>query len=197
MKKEDGHIDFSMVLASSVHDMKNSVGMLLASLEQLMAQTPVHETGVARHFNTLHYEASRINSELVQLLTIYRMQNDFLPVRIDENYVIDVLEEQIARNQMLFETANIALTLECDPALTWYYDEDLVANVIHNVLINCARYTKSALKVIAREEGSYLCLTIADNGSGYPPHMLKKNALQPPDLEGGNHTQYRPPWTST
>lgn len=29
-------IDFAMVLASSVHDMKNSVGMLLASLDQLM-----------------------------------------------------------------------------------------------------------------------------------------------------------------
>ncbi|HMU67097.1 MAG TPA: sensor histidine kinase, partial [Cellvibrionaceae bacterium] len=96
-------VDFSLVLAASVHDMKNSIGMLIGSLEQVIDELPPVNDVQAQHFNTLQYEASRINGELVQLLTIYRMQNDLLPFRQDQHYVLDVLEDQIARNHVLIE----------------------------------------------------------------------------------------------
>lgn len=183
MKDPNGNIDFSLVLASSVHDMKNSIGMLLGSLEQLIDQTPAEDFQATKHFNTLHYEASRINNELVQLLTIYRMQNDFLPVRIDEYYVIDVLEEQIARNQMLLDTANIKLILDCDTSLVWYYDQDLIASLIHNIVVNCARYTKSVINISVTTEDEMLCIAIADDGGGYPKHMLQNPLGKLDDIE--------------
>ena len=48
----DQNIDFSMVLASAVHDMKNSLGMLLNSLDELRTE---HEEslGESARFNTL------------------------------------------------------------------------------------------------------------------------------------------------
>lgn len=167
-------LDFSLVLASSVHDMKNSVGMLLASLEEVIQETPPENEDQKRRFNTLHYESSRINNELVQLLTIYRMQNQFLPLRIDHHYVIDVMEEQVARNHLLLETGNIALDLQCDDELNWYYDNDLVSSVIHNIFVNCIRYTKSKIMIRAEKQDDYLCISIEDDGPGYPQHMLEK-----------------------
>lgn len=169
-------IDFSLVIASSVHDMKNSIGMLLASLEGVIQDTPAANKTQEKRFNTLHYEASRINSELIQLLTIYRMYNKFLPVQIDEHYVIDVLEDQVARNHMLFETGSIQLNFECDDNLNWYYDDDLIGSVVHNVLVNCIRYTKETITLSAAIEGDFLCFCIADDGPGYPESMLEKPA---------------------
>ncbi|MBX2858326.1 MAG: HAMP domain-containing histidine kinase [Cellvibrionaceae bacterium] len=165
-------IDFSLVIASSVHDMKNSVGMLLASLESVIAGSPPDNPEMAKHFSTLHYEASRINGELIELLTIYRMSQDFLPIRIDGHFVVDILEEQIARNHVLMQTGGVSFEMDCDPNMSWYFDHDLVGSVIHNVIVNCVRYTKNRIAICAEMENDYLKLSIADNGEGYPNEML-------------------------
>lgn len=190
MSKKKGALDFSMVLASSVHDMKNSIGMLVASLEEVIYEAPAENPRQKKRFNTLHYEASRINSELVQLLTIYRMEHEFLPVRIDQHYLIDVLEDQVARNDMLVESGDIGLKVLCADDLNWYCDGDLIGSVIHNVLVNCIRYTKSQIILSAQVVDDTLCISIEDNGSGYPEHMLRKPAgmVEVPDLDSdGTH----------
>ncbi len=165
-------LDFSLVLASSVHDMKNSLGMLLNSLEGIITETPPENEEQAKRFAILQYETSRINGELIQLLSIYRMQKNRLPLHVDEHYVIEMFEDQIARNHMLFETRNIAIDLQCGDDMHWYFDNDLVGGVVHNVLINCARYTKTALQVTAEMLDQVLCISIADDGDGYPEAML-------------------------
>lgn len=173
MTDKTDSLDFSTVLASSVHDMKNSVGMLLASLESLIEETPPATEDQSRRFSTLHYEASRINSELIQLLTIYRMQNNFLPVHIDEHYIIDILEDQIARNHTLMETRGVECTLNCDPDLCWYLDHDLIGSVVHNIVVNCVRYTDKVLRISASLNDELLCISVEDDGPGYPPAMLR------------------------
>lgn len=165
-------LDFSLVLASSVHDMKNSLGMLLNTLEGVIADTPAQNEEQAKRFACLQYESSRINVELIQLLSIYNMQNDRLPLNIDEHYVIDTLEEQVARNHMLFETRHIDIELICDEDLNGYFDAELVGGVVHNVLVNCARYSKKKLQVCAEACGDGVTISINDDGGGYPASML-------------------------
>ena len=181
--------DFSMVLASSVHDMKNSLGMLLNSLEELIGTIPAPDAGSRRQLATLQYEASRINTELVQLLAIYRMQESRLPVQVDEHYLIDILEEQVARNDMLLRTRNLALELDCSEELLWYFDAELVGSVIHNIIVNGARYSKSKMLVQAAIAGEQLEITVADDGDGYPDSMLEtsqREISQGVDFLGGN-----------
>ncbi len=173
MNTKENHIDFSTVLASSVHDMKNSVGMLLASVESILEE---HEQEIGennKHFRTLHYEASRINGELIQLLTLYRMDSGFLPVNVDEHYVIDVFEDQVARNQPLLDTSRIDMQVHCNHDLLWYFDTDLIGGVIHNVLVNCIRYTDTRIRLSATEADNMLCVEVCDNGPGYPDDMLE------------------------
>jgi K+-sensing histidine kinase KdpD len=165
--------DFSMVLASSVHDMKNSLGMLLNSLESEIQANPAKDSAQAERFAILQYEASRINGELIQLLSLYRMQNNHMPFRLDEHFVIDTLEDQLARNDMLFQTRNISVEIDCDPDLAWYFDDELVGSVIHNILVNGARYSKNSMLLCASIENNQLHFAIADDGEGYPPMMLE------------------------
>ena len=173
---QNKNIDFSTILASSVHDMKNSVGMLIASVETLMEQFTPKEGEERKHFQTLHYEASRINGELIQLLTLYRNDRNFLPVNIDEHFVCDILEEQVARNQPLLETSGLEVELVCDENFAWYFDGDLIGGVVHNVLVNCIRYTQTKLLIKAEEKNGDLIISIADDGPGYPDSMLRKPA---------------------
>lgn len=174
----DQDLDFSLVLASSVHDMKNSLGMLLNSLEVVIEDSIEKQDDTQKkHFSILQYEASRINSELIQLLTIYRLQGKSLPVNIDENYIYETFEDQLARNDMLFKTKGIEVDIDCDPDMAWFYDNELMGNVIHNVLINAARYAKEKIVLSASIVEQELQVSIADDGNGFPAFMLDAEPL--------------------
>lgn len=49
----DSELDFSLVLASSVHDMKNSLGMLLNSLEEVIEHSPPKDDLQKKNFSIL------------------------------------------------------------------------------------------------------------------------------------------------
>ncbi|RYG02336.1 MAG: HAMP domain-containing histidine kinase [Chitinophagaceae bacterium] len=177
MNQEIPEINFSFVLASSVHDMKNSLGMLLNTLSEVMAQYPPQNDSHAKSYAVLEYEAARINSELVQLLSLYRLDHDKVRAHIDECIVMDILSEQVARNYGLLQTRAIDLVLECDEALMGYFDSDLIGGVINNILVNCARYSKHKLKLSAYQTVEGLCITIEDDGPGYPDDMLNASTF--------------------
>ena len=82
MNRESPKLDFSFVLASSVHDMKNSLGMLLNTLSNVIATYPPSSPEQAKSYAVLEYEAARINSELIQLLSIYRLENDQIGIHM-------------------------------------------------------------------------------------------------------------------
>ena len=172
MTSKRPELDFAMVMASAVHDMKNSLSMVLHSLEQLneeLNQTPA----MAQKVSLLQYEASRVNNDLVQLLGLYKLQNRRLAVQIDEHFVHDFLDEQKARYSMLFSSRQLTCELACDESLIGYFDLELVAGVVNNVLANTIRYTRDQILITASEQGEYLEISINDNGRGFPEAMLR------------------------
>lgn len=177
MNRDVQEVDFSFVLASSVHDMKNSLGMLLNTLAEVMVQYPPQNNEHAKSYAVLEYEAARINSELIQLLSLYRLDHDQVRAHIEECMVIDVLSEQVARNHGLLQTRQLELVLQCDESLTGYFDSDLVGGVINNILVNCARYSKHKLILSAQQTAEGLCMTIEDDGPGYPQDMLNASTF--------------------
>lgn len=173
MEQEENNLDFSFVLASSVHDMKNSLGMLLSSLESMLEEAPPQNPAQQKYFSTLGYEAARINGELVQLLALYRMQQEVMQLRLEEQFVVDLIDDQVARNDILLSTRGIELQVDCDPDLSWYLDSELIGGVLNNILVNGARYSRGHLRISARIERQMLCLSLADDGQGFPQSMLE------------------------
>src|SRR5690349_18852263 len=113
--------EFSLLLASSVHDMKNSLGMLLASLDELTTDMADMNDTQRRQFAILQGEASRIRNDLVYLLGLYRMEVNDLAVNIDEVFVDDFIDQQIAQNELLFSMRNIQITVRCEKGLTGFF----------------------------------------------------------------------------
>ncbi|MCR8921747.1 HAMP domain-containing histidine kinase [Dasania sp. GY-MA-18] len=166
-------IDFPMLLASSVHDIKNSLGMLLNSLES-MIDINDSDTEKRHQFSVLHGEASRINHSLIHLLGLYRLDNNQLSINNQEVYLEDFLEEQAASQQLLFDINNIKLNIHCDPNLSGYFDENLIAGVVGNILVNCAKYTQDRIDIYCDKVDAGIVIQIKDNGSGYPQSIIDK-----------------------
>lgn len=172
MKDNEQALDFSFVLASSVHDMKNSLGMLLSTIAQLSEQSPAKTEQEKNIYATLEYEAARINNELIHLLSLYRMQEQRMLVQIDHHYLAEIIDEQLARNSVLFKTRGITVNVNCPEDLHWYCDAELIGGVINATLVNAARYSREIVELSVTYDGEYLHLSVKDDGKGYTEKML-------------------------
>lgn len=165
-------LDFSMLLASSVHDIKNSLGMLLTSLDEVIDLSDTETPEQRKRYSILRGEASRINNALIYLLGLYRIQHNQLSLSLDEVFIADFLEEQVLSQQLLLDVNQVRATVQCDDNLVGYFDEQLVAGIISNIVVNCAKYTKDEILLTASQENGFLQIAVMDNGQGYPQKII-------------------------
>ncbi|MDG6098525.1 HAMP domain-containing histidine kinase [Alteromonas sp. ZYF713] len=184
----DSQFDFSTVLAAAVHDMKNSLNLLVQSVEQIVSTLPPELTETRSQIVDLHYEANRMNTGLVQILSLYRANRETLPVMIDQCFINELLEDIVLSNQLYASQKNITIKNHCIDELAWYLDADLMYLLINDVLINALRYGKSDIIINAYQQDGYLVVKVEDDGNGYPDHMLVTVDTKPSDF---NVTQGR------
>ncbi|EWH12145.1 histidine kinase [Catenovulum agarivorans DS-2] len=153
--------------------MKNSLCMLIQSIEHLGQNCAQHDPEQATELASLHYEASRLNTNLLQLLSLYRAEKHQLPLTIEENFVADLVEEMLAKNELYIEKKGLTIELEVDDDLCWFFDLDLIGNLLNDIFINAMRYSKNLIKISAAIYNDQLEICIEDNGNGYPPEMLQ------------------------
>lgn len=170
---EQEEISFSDFIASSVHDMKNSLSMQIGSLEKIAIQC--QQNGDISSFNQLGhmiYEANRMNGNLIQILSLYKLGKSIYPVDISEQSVREVLTEVVMQNSAIMDFKGIAVTVACDEDCYWYFDRDLITGVLINALNNAYNYTTDKIRIAAQIDNGFLEMRVEDNGKGYPASML-------------------------
>jgi len=175
--KTDQPLDFSTILATSVHDMKNSLALLLQSIEDLDLADNLN-TKQHKSVAHLHYQATRINGTLMQLLALYRDENKQLPIYIEDNSVNELVSDVVERNRMYLNSHDIKVSIDVEDNLRGYYDLDLISYLLGDVFTNALRHTKSLVSISANYEDQFLVFKIEDDGPGYPDHMLNINGDQ-------------------
>ncbi len=171
-------ISFKDFIASAIHDMKNSLMMQTTLLEEIAAKCKDNgPPGVETDLASAVFEAKRMNSDLIQLLGVYKFDEDIYPLDIDENGVADVIEEAVAQNRSSLDRKGLSITVDCAPDLLWYLDRDLVSGILLNALNNAYNYTKDQILITANVVDGQLMLRVEDNGRGYPERMLKENGV--------------------
>ena len=179
MSESDG-IDFKSVLASTVHDMKNSLSMLVQGLDALCTSLYDADPATNSQLASVQYEAARVNNDLVRLLCLYKLDQDLLVPQIQQWQVRDLLEECQARYQPLFEARHIQCEIACGSSIEAWMDRELVAGVIGNIIANAVRYSKRRIRLSAERSGSGVTLICEDDGKGFPESMLAR-----PEHESG------------
>ncbi len=171
MMTEQMNVPFSTVLASTIHDMKNALSIIIHSADVLSTKLETIKGGESETA-LLRYEVSRVNGLLVQLLALYKAENNQLPLNVDYHNVYDFLEEQLLNQDDLLKTKNLHTTLSVDEDLIWPFDSGLMASVVANIITNDIRYTNTSINVQASVIDEQLEITISDDGKGYPESMI-------------------------
>lgn len=169
---EKDEMQFPAFLASIAHDMKNSLGMLINTTEEIQGNCSGEKCPSQPLLSNLQYEARRVNNNLIQLLTLYKMDKDQYTLNIAHHSVSEFIEDATLQNRPLLEFKGISMEAECSDDLTWFFDSDLVAGVINNVLNNAYRYAHSSIRITAAVQDECLAIHIRDDGQGYPEHMI-------------------------
>lgn len=171
---------FPAILASTVHDIKNSLGIVLELIRQL---APTLQDDRNEAFSQLEFEANRINHSLMQLLVMYKIDSNKFSLDIDEYPALDIINEAKAQQDVLSKLNSILIEVDCAEDLLCYCDYPNIANALGTILNNALRYTRSAIFISAGVEDGYLKFCIEDDGLGYPANLLAANLSDAGDLD--------------
>ncbi len=168
--------DANLFLASSVHDMKNSISVLLASLQNMALQAGPEQSDTYQEMSQMLYETQRINGNLIQLLTLYKLGNDLYPFRPETYEMTEFAEMLSSRVVALFKTRHIRLEMDVAEDCYWDFDGDLVDGILVHAMNNAAHYTKSVVRLSAQMVDGALEFSVDDDGTGFPQRMLDEGA---------------------
>ncbi len=163
-------MNFSDILASSIHDIKNSLGLILSNLDDLI-NNPDNRIADPRQASLLLHEAQRANNNLIQLLNLYKLGHAQLVVSVAEHNLEDFLEEVVAENQAVCLALGLELSYSCDPDLSGYFDSELIRSVLDSTIGNARRYARGGILLSAAHEDRELVIRVEDDGSGFPRHL--------------------------
>lgn len=178
-------IGFPALLASSVHDIKNSLTTLRVLVDQIK-DTCNNEN--KNKFKQLEFETNRMNNSLMQLLTLYKIDLAQFSLTIDEYSAADILEDVTAQQSTLISLGNVELFTQCDDELFCYCDSTMISNALCTLVNNAQRYCRSKVLLSAIQEDGYSVFCIEDDGPGYPDNLISSTDKQfhPVDTTSGN-----------
>ncbi|RPJ67667.1 sensor histidine kinase [Alteromonas sediminis] len=171
--------------------MKNSLSLLIQSIETLSLHVPLENKLAHDQISSTHYEALRLNTNLVQMLSLYRSGMSDLPLTVDEHNINDILADIEASNRYYCDQKGIELQWQCEPELCWFFDSELIYLLLNDAVINALRYGKTKVVMSASieltKEGEQLLIAVSDDGDGYPESMLSTTNKQvhKPNLKEG------------
>lgn len=163
--------------------------MVTSTIEELTLDPHLQLSGNPKVMR-LQMEAQRANHDLIQLLLLYKYENERLSPNLTENNLEDFIEDIAIENRALAAARGIKISTRCDPSRSAYFDENLVRSVINSAVGNSQRYTRDRILLCADEADGFTILRVEDNGDGFPDSMLElQAAIDTSDNIDHGHTQ--------
>ena len=163
-----------LFLASTVHDMKNSISVLSGTLETLLVNAAPQTESAYPQMSHMLYQTKRLNDNLIQLLALYKqVGKPEYPFDIQPLEMGSLVEQVVAASRVLLKAKGITLEADFDPALIWHFDEDLIIGVLGHAINNAINYTNDKIRISIANLDHTLEIRVEDNGRGYPAAMLE------------------------
>jgi signal transduction histidine kinase len=184
MNEKDAGLDFSMVIASTVHDMKNSLASLMQAHGEWQSRLSEEQKNTPER-GVIDYEFASLNGMMVQLLGLYKLEVNQLPFRPEYHEMDDFIEAQLAWHEEVLSSRGLVASCEVDSLCPLgFFDRELIGSVVANIIINAIRFARHSILITVREEEGQVVIVINDDGPGYPPNMIE---FQSDYVQGINH----------
>ena len=170
-------MDFSTIVGVATHDMKNSVSVITAYLEDMLAQQaaePVSPESSHLLQQTL-YEVQRVNGHLVQLMAIYKIERGMYPFDPEEVDLDEFAQEAVGRVAPLARIKGLVLeAAQGSDLMGWFFDRELMLSVVTQAMFNAVRYTRSKIVLRLSADANGLHISVDDDGPGFPGFMREQ-----------------------
>jgi K+-sensing histidine kinase KdpD len=163
-------IESDDILAAQLHDLKNSLALLVMNLDGIpRSGTPEHDGPL----DAVRLLSGQIGDRLHQTLLLYRLDNQALPVNIDAHSPLDLLEELAASARSLAAGRfDVEMTVDKNVPAIWFFDRNLVEMGMFNAIHNSLAYARQRIRIWASLDDGFLTLNVKDDSAGYPQHIL-------------------------
>ena len=176
-------INFTTLLASTVHDMKNSLAVILNTIDELSEQQSPDPQQTQLRLKQLRHEGKRLNNEFIQMLSLYRIENGQYFANIDDASLYELLEEAWLENRDTLAVRNIELSFECDSDLMWFCDRALLIGTLNTIINNAYKFARSHIRLSAAINNHMLIINVDDDGPGYPQELLIADSSQQKQID--------------
>lgn len=125
-------------------------------------------------------EARRLSRIVDDMLALARADAGERPLRIQEFYLNDLIEEACRAMQVLAASKTVAVTLDLAEDVAFRGDEDLLRRLVMNLLDNAIKYTASGGSVSVKlvSDSATIRVIVSDTGIGMPveavPHVFER-----------------------
>ncbi len=181
-------LDFAALFASSIHEVKNQLFLLLNAVEEVSQETWVSEHASARiALERLDRGGCQIGQRLTRLLGLYRIAQGHYQLDIAYHEAAELLQDVVLELRLLQgEHGTPELIVEGGGALYGFFDREIVQGILLNAVHNALRFCTGKVRLSAAAEGEDLCFRVEDDGPGFPPELLAAGGVQTKlDLRGG------------
>jgi len=169
--------ELSLFLASTAHDMKNSITVLSGTLERLLDDASPQTEKAYPQMAQMLYQTRRLNDNLMQLLALYKqVGKPAYPFDMQPLEAGQLVEQVVAVGRVLLASRGIELELDVDDELVAHVDEDLIVGVVSHALNNAVHYTRDRILLAVRASSAGIEIRLEDNGAGFPPALLALGA---------------------
>lgn len=171
------HIDFATLFASRIHEIKNLLFLLIGSLDETIDEYGhvKNEATLSSKLSLLKFNGNRINDQLVQLLSLYRMAQGSYPIDVEYHAVNEFMEDMVLETKPLLASRELSLDTTTEDDLCWFFDRGIADSIIANAIHNAMPHAKSAIRLSAVQEGDFLVIRVEDDGPGFPEKLLESN----------------------
>lgn len=178
-------MDMSTFVTAAAHDMKNSISVIAAFLEDALREmddrsaadaTSASETAVRGLTHQALYETQRVNCHLVQIMAIYKIDQGHYPFDPEELDLDAFAEDAAARVRPLATIKGIHVEVAMDQLEggEGYFDRELIFSVVVQALFNAIKYTQTRIRLSISQHDGQTEFRVEDDGAGFPAFMLER-----------------------
>ena len=177
-------LDLNALAASSIHEVKNLLGQLTLSLEEIaQVQCPGTEEKIAG----ARFACSRIVDRLTEMLILYKLDGGHLHPSIAAHSPTDFLEDlMLSANALTAGRITVSVDKTAATPAFWFFDRDLTESALMNAVHNALLHARSNITLSTEHQGDFLRFRVADDGAGYPPELLQATLDAPRASECGS-----------